>query len=118
MIPSPKYNNWEAPFQSELHQAEMARALGNEGKARVCARRAAGIAISEYLRRRDISPPGSSAYNILKFFQSNLEVPNDARGIAGHFLERVDTNYTLPSDVDLIQDARWLAQKLLLQNQS
>ena len=80
MIPSPKYNNWEARFQSELHQAEMARALGNEGKARVCARRAAGI--------------------------------------AGHFLERVETNFTLPSDVDLIQDARWLAQKLLLQNQS
>jgi len=118
MIPSPEYNNWEAPFQSELHQAEMARAIGNEGKARVCARRAAGIAISEYLRRWGISPPGSSAYDILKFFQSNPDVPNNAKSIAGHFLERVDANFSLASDVDLIQDARWLAQELLLQNQS
>jgi hypothetical protein len=117
MIPSQIYNDWEARFQSEIHQAEMARALGNEGKARVCSRRAAGIAIGEYFRQRGISPPDTSAYNILKFFQSNPDMPDDARSIAGHFLERVDTKFTLPGDVDLIQDALWLAQKLVYKNQ-
>jgi hypothetical protein len=116
MIPSPNYNDWEARFQSEVRQAEMARAIGNEGKARVCARRAAGIAIGEYFRHRDISPPVSGAYNILKYFQSNPDVPDEARSIAGHFLEQVDTNFTLPVDVDLIQDSRWLVQNLVLQN--
>ncbi len=117
MIPSPTNNDWERRFESEVQQAEMARAIGNEGKARVCARRAAGIAIGEYFRQRGISPPVSSAFNILKFFQSNPDVPDDARTIAGRFLERVDTKFTLPVDIDLIQDARWLAEKLVLQNQ-
>jgi len=118
MIPPPKNNDWEVRFQSELYLAEMARSLGNEGKARVCARRAAGIVINEYLRRLGLSPPDSSAYNTLKYFQSNPDTPEDAELIAGHFLERVDTNFMLPGQVDLIQDARWLAQKLLLQNQT
>jgi hypothetical protein len=117
MIPSQRDNAWEAHFQSEVHQAEMARATGNEGKARVCARRAAAIAIGEYFRHKGVSPPVSSAYNILKFFQSYSDVPDDARSIAGHFLQRVDTQFTLPGDLDLIQDAKWLAQKLVLKNQ-
>jgi hypothetical protein len=117
MTPSPENNDWEARFQSEIHLAEKARAIGNEGKARVCARRAAGIVIGEYYRHRGITPPDSSAYNILKFFYSNPDVPDDAKTITGHFLERIDTNFTLPGDVDLIQDARVLAQYLVLRNQ-
>jgi len=116
MIPSPKYDDWEMRFKSEVQQAENARASGNEGKARVCARRAAGIAVGEYFKHRGITPPDSSAYNILKFFYSDPDAPNDARTITGHFLERVDTDFTLPGEIDLIQDARWLAQKLVLHN--
>jgi len=117
MIPSPKYDDWEAHFQSEVRQAELARAAGNEGKARVCARRAAGVAVGEYFRRRGIFPPVSGAYNILKFFQSSSDVPDDARSIAAHFLERVDVEFNLPIDIDLIQDALWLAQELVFQSQ-
>jgi hypothetical protein len=117
MTPPPDNNDWEARFQSEVQHAEMAHAIGNEGKARVCARRAAGIAIGEYLRFRGIAPPDSSAYNILKFFQSNPDMPSDAKIITGHFLERVDTDFSLPGDIDLIQDARWLAKNLVLRNQ-
>ena len=36
----------------EFERAASARRKGNEGQARVCARRAAGIAIREYLIRR------------------------------------------------------------------
>jgi hypothetical protein len=53
----------------------------------------------------------------LKFFQSIPDMPDDAKTITGHFLERVDTDFMLPDDVDLIQDARWLAYNLVLPHQ-
>ena len=40
--------DWQAEIQAELEKAQQARARGNEGQARVCARRAAGIAAREY----------------------------------------------------------------------
>ena len=43
---------WEAFYKAEMQNAEAARRSGNEGKARVCARRAAGAVIGEYLIQR------------------------------------------------------------------
>ena len=40
--------DWKEKLQKEFERAQIARASGNEGQARVCARRAAGIAIREY----------------------------------------------------------------------
>ncbi|MBM2849365.1 MAG: hypothetical protein HW418_2307 [Anaerolineales bacterium] len=42
----------QATVERELAQAHKARAAGNEGQARVCARRAAGIALREWYKRR------------------------------------------------------------------
>jgi hypothetical protein len=117
MMRSPNSTDWEALFQTELQQAESARSSGNEGKARVCARRAAGIIINEYFTRKGISKPGPSAYDALRFFQTLAEIPDNVHKITNHFLERVDPDFALPDDVDLIQDARWLAQSLLSQSQ-
>jgi hypothetical protein len=110
-------NDWEILFHYELQQAELARSIGNEGKARVCARRAAGFIINEYFKQMGILTPGSGAYNAIRFLQTLPNVPDDVHKIADHFLERVDKNFTLPDDVDLIHDARWLAQRLLSQRQ-
>ena len=44
--------NWQLNIEAEFEKAEQARRRGNEGQARVCARRAAGIAIREYLTWR------------------------------------------------------------------
>lgn len=57
--------NFQEQIEQEFALAEQARARGNEGQARVCARRAAGIAIREYLTRRGIRPPSASAYDLL-----------------------------------------------------
>jgi hypothetical protein len=38
--------NWQERYQNELERGEQARRDGNEGMARVCARRAAGLAAS------------------------------------------------------------------------
>lgn len=100
-------------FQIELEQAEAARSAGNPGKARVCARRAAGIIAGEYLRRSDSDAPGSSAYTRLRQLQNQPGLPANILTVTQHFLERVNTDYELPSEADLIAEARWLAEVLL-----
>ena len=105
--------SWEHRFQSELHQAESARAAGNEGKARVCARRAAGIIIGEFFQRRGGLQPGPSAYDRLKFLRQEPEISPEIRAVAGHFLIRITPEHELPVEVDLIAKARWLKTELL-----
>ena len=39
--------DWKVEVETEFERAKAARARGNEGQARVCARRAAGIASEE-----------------------------------------------------------------------
>lgn len=97
----------------ELQQAEAARSAGNEGKARVCARRAAGIAAAEYLNRLGDPHLGPSAYDRLQYLYEIADLPPYVRMLAGHFLERVNQEFTLPIEMDLIADARQLAAELL-----
>ena len=56
---------WPTNLQKEFDMAERARANNNEGQARVCARRAAGIAIREYLARKGMRPLSTSSYDLL-----------------------------------------------------
>jgi hypothetical protein len=39
--------SWSEPVESELHRAEGSERIGNHGRARTCARRAVGLAVSE-----------------------------------------------------------------------
>jgi hypothetical protein len=107
--------DWRSSFQREIRQAEAARSAGKEGLARVCARRAAGHAIGEYLRRQGHAHPSPSAYGRLMILTQFPEIPTQAREIAAHFLERVTPEYRLPIEADLIAEARWLAETLLEQ---
>jgi hypothetical protein len=107
--------SWETEFNSELRQAETARAAGNEGKARVCARRAAGLAIQEYLHRQGIQLDPGSAYAYLRYLAESPGISSEKRLVASHFLERVTAEHTLPGNVDLIEEARWLESKLLVE---
>ncbi len=100
-------------IQAELARAENARTDGNEGMARVCARRAAGLAAGEYIAKNRLPFSGSSAYDRLKFLSQYRAVPIEIRQVAGHFLVRVTPDHNLPLETDLLQDARWLIEKLL-----
>jgi len=97
----------------EINSAEAARAKGNEGKARVCARRAAGIIIGEYINRNGLNFTSNSAYDRLRFISTHHETPAEIREITRHFLVKIDTNNNLPIDADLIKDARMLLNLLL-----
>jgi len=102
-------------IESELKQAEIARSQNNEGRARVCARRAAGIAIREYLTRKGLKPTTKSAYNLLDNFKEDPNLTHDVKMIADHLTLRVTEEFKLPVNVDLIEEARTLCKELLKQ---
>lgn len=104
--------NHRAEFEAELALAEAARRDGNEGRARVCARRAAGMVVRSYLEKRGQVVRSRSAYDYLRRFSELEELPRDVQGVIDHFLLKVDTAYQLPNEIDLIADARWLAIQL------
>ena len=98
---------WHTSFKVEIAQARHARQSGNEGMARVCARRAVGILLGEYLSQQGI-PSGPSAYDRIRIFQNLPHLSPSVRLINDHFLLHVQTDRTLPGDIDLIAEAEWL----------
>ena len=106
-------DDWKVEIQIEFDRAVQARARGNEGQARVCARRAAGIAIREHLTRQGIRPPSSSAYDLLNLIKDDLDLPADLKQIADHLTLRVTEEFKLPVDADLIAEARTFCEDLL-----
>ena len=97
----------------EFELAERARADGNEGRARVCARRAAGIAAREYLTRKGTAPRSTSAYDVLNLLKEDPHLPPDLKRIADHLTLRVTEEFKLPVEADLIAEARKLCNELL-----
>jgi len=96
----------------ELNQAKSAHLSGNVGMARVCARRAAGIAIGKYLMDNKLPDPGPSAFDRLKYLETFPEIPQDVRNSIYYLTERVNENFELPSKADLIVEAQNLINTL------
>jgi hypothetical protein len=107
---------WEVEYKKEIRPAITARLNGNEGMARVCARRAAGIIIGEYLNRLGYSNLTHSAYDRLELFNTLSVVDQRYKDIANHFLLRVNREHKLPMDADLISEVIWLEKSLLSDN--
>ena len=93
--------------------AAAARERGNEGQARVCDRRAAGVIIREYLARRNIRPTSPSAYALLNSILFMPDLPAEARQAAEYLTLRVNAEFELPLEVDLVEQVRILRKSLL-----
>jgi HEPN domain-containing protein len=104
---------WREQIQKEFETAEQARAKGNEGQARVCARRAAGMAIREYLIRRGIRPPSHSAVDLLNLLKDDPLLSPHLKLIADHLTVRVTEAFKLPVNADLVAEAKTLCDELL-----
>jgi hypothetical protein len=96
----------------ELDHALAARENGMEGRARVCSRRAAGHAIRAYLDMRGFDTPDTSALALIRQLDSLEDANAQVRRATEHLLLRVDEDFKLPVEADLIADARWLANYL------
>lgn len=99
-------------IEEELARGEAARGEGFEGRARVCARRAAGAAVREYLEVNGFNIPGPSAVELLSVMLELPGIPGQARQSADYLLMRVDEAFSLPPEVDLLSEARRLVDLL------
>lgn len=106
-------SEWQEQIQKEFERAEQARAKGNEGQARVCARRAAGIAIRDYLTRQGIRPPSTSAIDLLNLLKDDPLLSLDLKLIVDHLTLRVTEEFKLPVNADLVAEAKTLCKELL-----
>lgn len=105
--------NWQTLLKAEFDRATQARIKKNEGQSRVCARRAAGIAIREYFSRKGTQPPNTSAIDLLTMLKEEPHLPDDMREIAEHLILRVNEEFDLPIQADLVAESRILCRWLL-----
>jgi len=108
-----RMDDLQSQLQKEFEKAQQARINKNEGQARVCARRAAGIAIREYLTRKGTRVPSMSAYDLLNLLKEDALLPLDMNLIVDHLTVRVTEEFQLPFDADLIAESRVLCNWLL-----
>ena len=96
----------------ELEKAFDARTAGLEGKARVCARRAAGWAAQSFLLKNGGSNIERSVLDALSELTYILPDDSQIRQRIAHLTMRVDKAYLLPESIDIIDDARQLISLL------
>lgn len=105
--------DWMEQIDRELMAAAAARGRGNEGQARVCARRATGIAISACLGAEEGRPEGASAYGLLQWLQGQDAFRGEIREAAARLTVRLTQDFKLPHPEDPLEDAVVLIDGLL-----
>ena len=96
----------------ELEQAARFHAEGRLGRARVCARRAAGWAIGPTYRRSTGDTPPVNAMTLLRWYCDFAEAAEPLRRAAGRLTTHVTRDHALPHAEDPVDDARKLIDAL------
>ncbi len=108
-----KRQELDSMIQRELSAAERARREGNEGKVRVCARRAVGLAITYWLQDHPEHQWGADAMTQLHALQNEPSVPANVREAAGRLSARVSADFTALSSIDPLVDCTTITDYLL-----
>ena len=103
-------------IQEELLLAKQSRKEGNEGRARVCARRAAGAAVQLYLTKEGDQNQIDNAFQSLNAFRCREKLPNRVHLAINRVTQRVNEDHQLPEEVDLIEEAGIVINFLELDN--
>lgn len=97
----------------ELATAEAALREANEGKARVCARRAVALASEDWLDRYPQNDWGGDAMHHLRQIQQEESFPLTIREAAERLSTKVTDRETAPFTSDPISDARLIIDHLI-----
>lgn len=100
-------------IRKELGTAARAMGRGNQGMARVCARRAAGIAIAFWLQSHPRDGWGTDAINHLRSLQHERSMPATVRDAAFRLTSRVTPEFTSPHSSNPVDDSRIIILHLL-----
>ena len=105
-------SGWHSRYEAELQRGVTARAEGNEGMARVCARRAAGVLVRAYFERSGRAAHGRSVLNLLRMLADAAAESDEIRELAGLFVLQITEDHVLPGDIDLLDAAERLREAL------
>lgn len=94
------------PIEQELAAAEAARQDNNDGKARVCARRAVALATEAWLARLPLPRWRGDAMAHLREIQQDESFPLPIRQAAERLSTPVTRQQTAPFTTDPVADAR------------
>jgi len=100
----------ESTPQNELDKAYESRAKGNEGMARVLARRAAGMALRKFLR--DQETPALSLNAMLCDERIRILLPEEIHPALERLSTRVNSQYQTPFQEDLLLDTKLILETL------
>ena len=100
-------------ISKELETAETALRIGNDGKARVCARRAAGIAIACWLELHPEHAWGTDAMSRLNHLRREPTVPPEVREAAVRLTTKITEQFTSAFSTNPIDDCRIIADYVL-----
>ncbi len=106
-------------INTEFQTAKKAKAKGNEGKERVCARRAVGFAIQEKLRSQGKSVKTPDLKNLSILFHTEFDCTDEMKTILEHmnwkvrFKEGSKSTYWPYPNIDLIEEAKRFVKILL-----
>ena len=95
----------KAQIRREMEMAQDSRLEGQEGRARVCARRAAGWAVSILLAGGNTLDELGNAYKSLLWFQQQKTVTQAIRDTAIRLTTRLTPDHRQPFDEDPLLDA-------------
>lgn len=102
--------NWQDSAHRELLKSRKAAEDKLAGRSRVAARRAAGIALAEYNRLEQFTRETDNYYDLLQSLLKHPGVPQNIQQATQRLCQRVDEQYNLPVDFNLIDDAETLVK--------
>lgn len=86
--------NWLDEIEVELNRGRDAERVGNEGRVRTAARRAVGIAVTEYQHQRAVKRYGDDFMKQLRGIADDPSLPANVRDAAMRLQTRISQEFT------------------------
>jgi hypothetical protein len=100
-------------IEKEFAVADQALKIGNDGKVRVCARRAAGAAIAYWLQSNPRSGWGLDAMTRLHHLQLDASLPHNVRDAAVRLTTKITEQFATSFATSPIEDSRIIIAYLI-----
>ena len=93
-------------IEKEFSDAQIARRQGNEGRARVCARRGAGFAVAWLCKSKGQDVRENDSLKLLKSVQNDQLLALEVREASARLTARITADFKYPFPTDPLDDAR------------